>query len=138
MTFSVSKPRLAAVQKSRETDACVPSQAKHLGVNMSTVSVIVRIQLSAESAPAYAEAAKAVVAATREEAGCQWYGIAVDVADPCVVWVSEQWASQADLDAHLRTPHVAAFLEACSALEILDMEVRRYEVSSVGDLVMPE
>ena len=39
------------------------------GVNMSTVSVIVRIQLSAESAPAYAEAAKAVVAATREEAG---------------------------------------------------------------------
>ena len=54
---------------------------------MSTVSVIVRIQLSAESAPAYAEAAKAVVAATREEAGCQWYGIAVDVADPCVVWV---------------------------------------------------
>ena len=126
------------MQKSRETDACVPSQAKHLGVNMSTVSVIVRIQLSAESAPAYAEAAKAVVAATREEAGCQWYGIAVDVADPCVVWVSEQWASQADLDAHLRTPHVAAFLGACSALEILDMEVRRYEVSSVGDLVMPE
>ena len=38
---------------------------------MSTVSVIVRIQLSAESALAYAEAAKAVVAATREEAGCQ-------------------------------------------------------------------
>ena len=105
---------------------------------MSTVSVIVRIQLSAESALAYAEAAKAVVAATRGEAGCQWYGIAVDVADPCVVWVSEQWASQADLDAHLKTPHVAAFLEACSALEILDMEVRRYEVSSVGDLVMPE
>jgi quinol monooxygenase YgiN len=126
------------VQKSRETDACVPSQAKHLGVNMNTVSVIVRIQLSAESAPAYAEAAKAVVAATREEAGCQWYGIAVDVADPCIVWVSEQWASQADLDAHLKTPHVAAFLEACSALEILDMEVRRYEVSSVGELVMPE
>lgn len=126
------------MQKSRETDACVPSQAKHLGVSMSTVSVIVRIQLSAESAPAYAEAAKAVVAATREEAGCQWYGIAVDVADPCIVWVSEQWASQADLDAHLKTPHVAAFLEACSALEILDMEVRRYEVSSVGELVMPE
>ena len=126
------------MQKSRETDACVPSQAKHFGVNMNTVSVIVRIQLSAESAPAYAEAAKAVVAATREEAGCQWYGIAVDVADPCVVWVSEQWASQADLDLHLKTPHVAAFLEACAALEILDMEVRRYEVSSVGDLVMPE
>ncbi|MFL2502807.1 MAG: hypothetical protein ACJ0Q1_07805 [Luminiphilus sp.] len=46
---------------------------------MSTVSVFVRIQLSAEGAPAYAEAAKAVVAATREEDGCEWYGIASDV-----------------------------------------------------------
>jgi quinol monooxygenase YgiN len=55
-----------------------------------------------------------------------------------VVWISEQWASQAQLDAHLKTAHVAAFLEACASLEILDMEVRRYEVSSVGDLVMPE
>ena len=105
---------------------------------MSTVSVIVRIQLSAESAPGYAEAAKPVVAATRQEPGCQWYGIAADVTDPCVIWVSEQWASQADLDAHLKTAHVADFLKACAALEILDMEVRRYEVASLGDLVMPE
>ena len=57
---------------------------------MSTASVIVRIQLSVEIAPAYAEAANAAVAATREEAACQWYGNAVDVADSCVVWVSEQ------------------------------------------------
>ncbi len=105
---------------------------------MSTVSVIVRIQLSAESALGYAEAAKPVVTATRQESGCQWYGIAVDVTDPCVVWVSEQWASQAHLDAHLKTAHVAAFLKACAGLEIVDMEVRRYEVASVGDLVMPQ
>ena len=105
---------------------------------MSTVSVIVRIQLSQESAPKYAEAAKAVVESTRQEEGCQWYGIAADVTDPCVVWVNEQWASQAALDAHLKTPHVSAFLQACAGLDILDMEVRRYEVSSVGDLIMPE
>ena len=76
------------MQNHRNRGASASSQATYFGVNMSTVSVIVRIQLSAESAPAYAEAAKAVVAATREEAGCQWYGIAVDVADPCVFWVS--------------------------------------------------
>ena len=116
---------------------CVESD-KILGGTLSIVSEIARIQLSAKRAPAYAEAAKAVVAATRQEDSCEWYGIASDVTDPCVVWISEQWASQAHLDAHLKTPHVAAFLEACAALEILDMEVRRYEVSSVGDLVMPE
>ena len=105
---------------------------------MSTVSIIVRIQLSADSAAPYAAAAQAVVAATRQEEGCEWYGIATDVTDPCVVWISEQWASQEHLDAHLKTAHVGAFLEACATLEILDMEVRRYEVASVGDLVMPE
>ena len=105
---------------------------------MSTVSVIVRIQLSADSAQGYARAAEAVVAGTRQEPGCQWYGIAVDVTDPCVVWISEQWASQAALDAHLKPAHVGAFLEACASLEILDMEVRRYEVAAVGDLVMPD
>ena len=105
---------------------------------MSTVSIIVRIQLSADSAAPYAAAAQAVVAATRQEEGCEWYGIATDVTDPCVVWVSEQWASQAHLNVHLKTTHVAAFLEACATLDILDMEVRRYEVASVGDLVTPE
>ena len=126
------------MQNRRNAGASASSQANHLGVNMSTVSIIVRIQLSADSAAPYAEAAQAVVVATRQEDGCEWYGIATDVTDPCVVWISEQWTSQAHLDAHLKTPHVAAFLEACAALEILDMEVRRYEVSSVGDLVMPE
>ena len=42
------------------------------------------------------------------------------------------------MDAQLKTSYVAAFLEARAALEILDMEVRRYEVSSVGVLVVPE
>ena len=51
---------------------------------MTTGSALVRILLSAESAPACAEAPKAVVAATREEAGWQWYGSASDVTDPCL------------------------------------------------------
>ena len=71
---------------------------------MTTVNVVVRIQLSAESAPAYPEAAKSVVVATHGEAGCEWYGIAVDVTDPSVVWVAEQWASQADLGASQDLP----------------------------------
>ena len=82
---------------------------------MTTVSVMVRIQLSAESAPAYAEASKAVLAATREEAGCQWYGIATDVTDPCVVWISEQWASQAHLGALEDAPCGGLFRGLCRA-----------------------
>ena len=33
---------------------------------------------------------------------------------------------------------VAAFLEACATIEILDLEVRPYKVAPVSDLVMPE
>ncbi len=105
---------------------------------MNTVMVVVRIKLNADSAIKYAEAAKAVVTATRYEKGCQWYGIAVDITDPCVIWVSEQWASQADLHTHLKSDHIAAFLEVCDKLIIEDIEVRQYEVSSVGDLVRPD
>ena len=80
---------------------------------MSTVSVIVRIQLSAESALGYAEAAQACCHSdSGKSLVASGYGIAVDVTDPCVVWVSEQWASQAHLDAHLKTAHVAAFLRS--------------------------
>ena len=49
---------------------------------MTTGSAFVRIRLSAESATAYAEMPKAVVVATREEAGWQWYGSASDLIDP--------------------------------------------------------
>ena len=126
------------MQNRRKTDAFASRQAKYLGVTLSADSVMIRIQPGAESAPAYAEAARAVMAATREEDGCEWYGIASDVTAPWVVWISEQWASHSHLDAHLKTSHVSACSEACASLEILDMEVRRYEVSSVGDLVTPE
>ena len=85
---------MAAVQNRRNAGASASSQANHLGINMSKVSIIVRIQLSADSAAPYAEAARAVVAATRQEDGCEWYGIATDVTDLCVVWISEQWTSK--------------------------------------------
>jgi len=109
-----------------------------LGVNMSAVSLIVRIQLSVESAPAYAEAARAGVAATREEAGCQCYGIAVDVADLLCRLGVRAVGIAGGFGHTSRRLMWRPFLEACAALEILDMEVRRYEVRSVGNLVMPE
>ena len=46
---------------------------------------------------------------------------------------------------HCSTPYagaakavVAAFLEACATIEVLDLEVRPYKVAPVSDLVMPE
>ncbi len=48
----------------------------------------------------------AQVAPTRAEAGCINYDFHVDPADPCVFVFYENWASRADLDAHLAMPHL--------------------------------
>jgi quinol monooxygenase YgiN len=46
------------------------------------------------------------VAPTRAEAGCINYDFHVDVDDPNVFVFYENWRSKADLDAHLKTPHL--------------------------------
>jgi len=105
---------------------------------MPQIAVIARIVLSAESAPKYVEAAREMIGPTRAEAGCELYGMGPDISDPRVIWVSEQWASQEDLDAHLKAPHVQKFLARIADLDMLDIEVRSYAVDEVGTVVMPE
>jgi quinol monooxygenase YgiN len=51
----------------------------------------------------------AVCAPTRGERGCLNYDLHVSSNDPGLLVFHENWASQADLDAHLASPHIAAF-----------------------------
>ena len=102
------------------------------------LAIIARVELAAGDADAYVDAAGPLVAPTMEEGGCQWYAIARDICEPNVVWISEQWESKEALDNHLRQPQIKDFLEVVSALNILSMETRQYEVASVGPVVMPE
>ena len=55
-------------------------------------------------------AAQAVHAATRAEAGCEHYSFSADIDDPGRFHLSERWADQAALDAHMATPHMAEFM----------------------------
>jgi quinol monooxygenase YgiN len=102
------------------------------------LAIIARVELAAGDADAYIDAAKPLVVPTLQEPGCQWYAMARDICDPNVVWISEQWESQETLDTHLRTQHIKDFLEVVSALTVVSMEPRQYEVTSVGPVVMPE
>ncbi len=102
------------------------------------LAIIARVELSKEDADAYVEAATKLVAPTREEPGCQFYGMARDICEPHIVWISEQWDSKEHLDAHLRAPHIQDFLTKVSGLNVLSMDDRQYECTSVGPVVMPE
>lgn len=105
---------------------------------MSNLAIIARVQLSAESASKYVEAAKALIDVTRAEAGCIKYGMGVDICDPTVVWIAEEWASQDALNDHLRADHIQAFLAQVAELEVLSLDATQYEVSSQGPVQMPE
>ncbi len=64
------------------------------------------------------DALHALVEPTRNEEGCVSYELFDSVADPTTFITLEKWRSQADLDAHMGTPHIAQALTV--AAEHLD------------------
>jgi quinol monooxygenase YgiN len=71
---------------------------------------------------------------TRKEPGCISYSFLADLENPGDFRVFEEWKSQQDLDAHIKTPHMARFQKAVPTLGFRGMKLQRYEVSSVGPL----
>ena len=70
-------------------------------------------------------AMKALVAATRAEAGCIQYDLHRTNEDPCVFLFFENWETHALWRAHMDGPHLKAFNEKASGMidkaEILQM-----------------
>jgi quinol monooxygenase YgiN len=59
----------------------------------------------------------ALVAPTLQEEGCLGYALSESATEPGTFVTVETWRGQADLDAHMQTPHVAqAFAAAGEAL----------------------
>jgi len=97
-----------------------------------------RIELEPAHTDAFIEAISAIIETTRKEKGCTIYAIARDVVQSNVLWISEEWETEEDLAAHLATPHVADFLAKVSSLTIRSMDARKYQVSSVSPMGIPE
>lgn len=72
----------------------------------------------------------AQVEPTRAEPGCLNYDFHVDAGDPCVFVFYENWSSQADLDAHLRMPHLAPLFSDLDRLLARPVEIRHLRMLS--------
>ncbi len=72
----------------------------------------------------------AQVAPTRAEPGCMNYDFHVDAGDPCVFMFYENWHSKADLDAHLKMPHLEPLLGRVDELLARPVEITFYEMLS--------
>lgn len=75
----------------------------------------------------YRKAAAAVIAATRQEKGCQVYAFAEDVLEPGLIRIFEIWDTMADLDAHGAAPHMTPWREALAGIGTTGRDIRTYE-----------
>lgn len=62
---------------------------------------------------------------TRAEHGCINYNLHVDAGDPCVFVFYENWQSQADLDEHMKMPHLEPLLSQIDRLLAKPIEMWR-------------
>jgi len=72
----------------------------------------------------------AMVAPTRAEPGCINYDFHADAEDPNVFVFYENWKSRADLDAHLKTPHLAPLVGRLDELLARPVEMRFLDMLS--------
>ncbi len=83
---------------------------------MSKLHVIATIPAQADAVDQVRAALQDLVAATRAEEGCSAYDLYESGAAPGTFITVERWRSQADLDAHLASEHVAAAFAAAGPL----------------------
>lgn len=71
------------------------------------LQVVALIPTRPESRDAIVAGLAELVEATRAEEGCLSYTAYESGAEPGMMVTVESWRSQADLDAHMKTPHIA-------------------------------
>lgn len=75
-----------------------------------------------------------MVAATLPEAGCISYVFSADLSDPCLFHIFEEWETQAHLEAHFATAHMAVFQSKLPHLLAGPASVKKYVVTDVAAL----
>jgi quinol monooxygenase YgiN len=73
--------------------------------------------------------------ATRAEEGCERYVFSGDLVDQGRLYVSEQWASQEAMDAHMATPHLAELMGAMGSLGVTAASLTKWDGATASTLM---
>ncbi|GGO33759.1 putative quinol monooxygenase [Deinococcus humi] len=76
-----------------------------------------------------------IAQATRQEAGCQLYLVSEDLELPGHFIITEQWASLADMEAHLAQPAVGEAVAAVHGMGVTDLSIIAWEVGTQTDVI---
>jgi len=91
-----------------------------------TIRVLARAVARPESRSALRAALTENMLASRLEAGCVRYELAQSTTEPDEFVTLEEWRTEADVAAHLKTPHVQALLAKALALLAAPPDIRTY------------
>ncbi|HEY1414566.1 MAG TPA: putative quinol monooxygenase [Caulobacteraceae bacterium] len=77
---------------------------------------------------------QAMIAASRAEDGCEAYDYGEDVSEAGLMRVFEVWRDWSALNAHFKTPHLAAWRDAWPAFGVTDRRLAVYEIAGQSPL----
>ena len=75
------------------------------------------------------------IAATRAEPGCAAYSYAVDLLDPNLLHVAEEWSGEEAVDAHMQAPHMGALMAALGSAKIESIRIDAYEAHCLRNVL---
>ena len=74
--------------------------------------------------------AEATLLATRKEKGCIVYSYAFDVLDKGLLRIYEEWESLANLQEHLKQPHMGPWRAKLAEIGASDRNIKRFEAGA--------
>jgi quinol monooxygenase YgiN len=90
------------------------------------VRIIARFTARPEQQQALSVSLSALIEPTRRESGCLRYELWHNQSFPADFTFIEEWASEAALEAHMRTPHLAVLFQKLLELDVAEPEVFKY------------
>ena len=93
-----------------------------------SIRIIARFTARPDSIDAMRTLLLGMLEPTLKEAGCVSYELLNNSADPTDFTFVEEWASQAAIDAHMKTPHLQAVVADSAPLLASPLDVRFYTV----------
>jgi quinol monooxygenase YgiN len=74
--------------------------------------------------------AEATLLATRKESGCIVYSYAFDLLDKGLLRIYEEWESLANLQEHLKQPHMTPWRAKLAEIGASDRNIKRFEAGA--------
>jgi quinol monooxygenase YgiN len=94
------------------------------------IVVMGKVRLPPENLPAAKPHMRAMVDASRAEAGCMHYAYSQDLFDPALFHVIERWRDREALKTHFQTPHMTAWRAEWPSLGIRDRDLMLVEAGA--------